>query len=197
MKAKNFIFRISQESHQNPVEQQTPGGATQPDRSLWVINSSDMIWDADDIWKWYGSGRIERGQTVSISKKVICDWKSHLCGITCLGKRAEFEVSISIYGEHINHSIVAPSNGEARCLMMTPDYVKSTDKLISISNGRGQVYEVVFSIKNIGRRKRFSAMGEIAHITTQRQFLYSSCLFPVTVNGNRIGYDPNIKWSVN
>ena len=197
MKDKSFKFRVTQESHQNPVEQQTPSGATQPDHSLWVVNDSDMIWDADDIWKWYGSGRIESGQTISISKQVICDWKSHLCGITCLGKKAEFEVSISIYGEHINHSIVALSNREAKCLMMTPDYVKSTDKLVPISNGRGQIYEVVFLIKNLGRKKDFSVMGEIAHLSTTRQSLYSSCPFPVTVNGNKIGYDPNIKWAIN
>jgi len=75
---------------QQPVEQQTPVGATQPDRSLWIVNpyayplpqSEWCVWDSDDRIMGGFGGIIGPGVTVSGSACVILDQVAHEAWIT-------------------------------------------------------------------------------------------------------------------
>ncbi len=63
---------------QQPVEQQTQGGSTQPDRSLWVLNNTGCAWDADDTRSMGDTNAsLAAGETVSGTKCLIADWMEH------------------------------------------------------------------------------------------------------------------------
>ena len=73
-----FQWTVSRDLQQ-PVEQQTPGGQTQPDHSLWVTNPTDCAWDADDHIDLLGYGRrLAPGETVSQAACIIGDTTAHL-----------------------------------------------------------------------------------------------------------------------
>lgn len=66
------------EDTQQPVEQQTQGGETQPDRSLWVINNTGCAWDADDSRSAGDTdGTIAPGSTAVGTKCLVADWDAH------------------------------------------------------------------------------------------------------------------------
>jgi hypothetical protein len=72
---------------QQPVEQQTEGGALQPDESLWVVNNTQCAWDADDAWFTGGlNGYLAPGSTATVDRCVIADWIEHA---VALGVNAE------------------------------------------------------------------------------------------------------------
>ncbi len=87
---------------QQPVEQQTPGGATQPDRSLWIVNpyayplpqAEWCVWDADDQIKGGFSGVIGPGETVTGSACVILDQAAHEASISVSDPRLVGLVSV-------------------------------------------------------------------------------------------------------
>lgn len=73
-----FTWNLGQRTQQQPVEQQTPGGATQPDRSLWVVNPGPCAWDTDDQLEVRGFGNIAPGETVEWYECVLADGEPHL-----------------------------------------------------------------------------------------------------------------------
>ncbi len=59
---------------QNPIEQQTPGGATQPDRTLWVVNHTGCAWDIDDTRnRWMIDGTLPSTESTGDSSCVVSD----------------------------------------------------------------------------------------------------------------------------
>src|SRR5512139_3021122 len=87
---------------QTPVEQQTPGGATQPDRNLWIVNPTigeqgeAAIWDADDAVRFAASGVWEPGQSASISQRVYADWREHDTAIRLSANRGSPSLRASV-----------------------------------------------------------------------------------------------------
>lgn len=74
---------------QTPVEQQTAGGATQPDRDLWVVNPfvPDRAWDADDH---YGRQTVDPaqlpGEVVSETVGIVGDATDHVIRVRFQGQ---------------------------------------------------------------------------------------------------------------
>lgn len=76
---------------QTPVEQQTPGGASQPDRSLWVVNpfrDIGALWDADDHWTESGyDPRLVSGEQLTETGWVVGDSFPHVWRVTFQGQQ--------------------------------------------------------------------------------------------------------------
>mgnify|MGYP001559318288 CR=1 FL=1 len=145
--AKPVAFAIGQTSfqHQQPVEQQTPGGATQPDQSLWVVNRTDCIWDADDQWLAVGYGYLDPGASVSVSTCIIGDWAAHDAWGWALTSKSSVQPSLS----------VTVSGGPTAACVRGPDYdYGSALPIIPDSNGGvGVVHVATFTIANPSDRR--------------------------------------------
>jgi hypothetical protein len=167
---------VNQYTLQQPVEQQTPGGATQPDQSLWVVNPSACVWDSDDIVSALWAGRIGRGETQAFSVCVIGDWTDHL-----------FRLSVS---DGLIGSISASDGPTATSCLLGPDYDHSSPALAPIpdsNGGVGRVHTITFSVHNPGRPQQHAvAVIKVGLHTTQATDLCG----PLT----RLGGDP--VWSV-
>jgi hypothetical protein len=81
---------------QQPVEQQTEGGATQPDQSLWVVNNTGCAWDADDS-RFSGAtdGTLAPGVTATGSRCVISDWNEHAVYVNVNSKSPDLVLTLS------------------------------------------------------------------------------------------------------
>ncbi len=149
---------------QQPVEQQTLGGASQPDKSLWVINNTGCLWDADDNWYASAGGPLEPGQQFSIQSCIIGDWTAHTSILHMSAERgAEFEVTISI--PEIGFSVTEPSvfyrqdgsihaANRAKLCVQGPDFSRDSSMLRPIPNsgygGVGNPLTIVFTVTNTG-----------------------------------------------
>ena len=78
-----FTWSPGQRNTQTPVEQQTPGGALQPDPSLWVVNpfTNACVWDADDKMNMTGFGDLAPGESVENHECLLADWIIHLYNV--------------------------------------------------------------------------------------------------------------------
>jgi len=195
---------MDQSTGQNPVEQQTPGGMLQPDRSLWVVNHTGYIWDPDDHVWWIAQGKLASGQSFEYSKWVVCDWAEHLVGFHAIGDiRSDFEVSItySLSGfTVVAQPIIVGKQAVAKICSTTPEYEHS-DNLPPIENSNGGVgipMMVTWKITNKSNRALdCSIKGEICLMGNSYQELYSSSLFPLTAYGTKWNSRPNIYYSIN
>jgi hypothetical protein len=82
----------------NPVEQQTSGGATQPDQSLWIINPASYIWDADDRVKLIGDSTLYSQSEAIYAESIIADNCGHLVGIDVNASTSDLTVQIQMSG---------------------------------------------------------------------------------------------------
>ena len=91
-----FTWNLGQRSTQQPVEQQTPGGATQPDPSLWVVNPQPGVcaWDADDTLEARGFGDLAPGETAERHECMYGDWQPHLFNAQVSAKTPSLIVEI-------------------------------------------------------------------------------------------------------
>ena len=83
------------EDTQQPVEQQTQGGALQPDHSLWVVNNTGCAWDADDSRSMgFVDSTLAAGETVTGSKCYIADWEDRQFYVNILSKSPKLVVTL-------------------------------------------------------------------------------------------------------
>lgn len=142
---------------QQPVEQQTVGGATQPDQSLWVVNNTGCIWDADDRLNVWGIGQLAPGEVVRVESCVVADWTGHLIGLD-VGGRGNSKVRVTLRvgswsNSIISHNPVANAQKATLCLF-TPDYDHSyplPPVLDSGVGGVGIIHPITIEIENLGR----------------------------------------------
>lgn len=110
---------------QQPVEQQTPGGATQPDRDLWVINPFRAIaWDADDQVTFVGQdARLTAGEMLVVKGYSIGDWAPHLWVIDA-GVTSNRLVTLALHtSPGVERLIVGQADdGHARYCLIGPRY---------------------------------------------------------------------------
>ena len=197
-----MVITYTYQNTQQPGEQQTSGGMTQPDQDLWVINSTGCIWDADDNYKFIAKGTLEPGESFTVSRSVICDWTAHLVGITATGgKRESFEVSLSFSDGHCISPafLIGKRYQDAKGCMSTPDYDHASTKLSPIpdsNGGIGQEITKTWTITNTGQRrsKTLWLTGEIGLNTNYRHERYCSCPFPLSIYGTCEGIDPKVCW---
>ena len=105
---------------QIPVEQQTPGGATQPDCTLHVVNPTKLVgydisggsgnctwtpgsppyclWDADDSFEVFIDGILQPGETATVEVCLFADDVAHLFDINAYGgsTQASFRLTLSV-----------------------------------------------------------------------------------------------------
>lgn len=81
---------------QQPVEQQTEWGATQPDHSLWVVNNTGCAWDADDSrFKGDTDGTLASGMTATGTTCLVADSTDHAVNVHINAPSPDLVVSIS------------------------------------------------------------------------------------------------------
>ena len=165
------------------VEQQTPGGATQEDESLWVVNRTVCAWDPDDLITVSLDGHLRRGESISISHCLIGDWAQHLLGARVT--RGDVTVSMTLSG-------LRTVSGPVACII-GPDYEHNSPKLSLIPDSNGGVglqHTVTWTLTNTSHRPQWAAsVGEIRLDLVSGRNLY--CPSPII----REGFDPVIGWS--
>ena len=169
-------WRMTALSHHTPVEQQTPGGASQPDESLWVTNPTSCVWDADDYERFVFSGVLAAGASMSLTRCVIGDWIAHLASIV------SYDAGVSV---SVEFDSVAVTGASAACIAGPDfDYGSPTLSLIEGSNGGvGSVMVVTFTVTNtLGRKVQKAGAG--AYLGSH-DFQPPGCVL-----GSRFGVDP-------
>lgn len=146
-----------------PVEQQTPGGATQPDESLWVRNptkddgTAACAWDSDDrLLAALGAGALLRpGETATATFCVFADWTTH--GVALRVSTPGLIGTLTLEG----YASVTVPGGQTGCIT-SPDYVYG-DPLPAIEDSNGGHAELVtftFSVTNPTDRRIRDAFAE-------------------------------------
>lgn len=209
-RAPSFTVSGTSRNYQSPVEQQTPGGATQPDRSLWVVNNTGCAWDSDDQQSRGGNGYVESGQTVSFDLCVIGDaaGQAHLvvAQACALRKDEGFRVALSYdlsWSQRGVVEIVPPAvDGCAKVCAVGPKLDSQSGYLEPIANsngGVGQRTTYTLSLTNTGPRKRAFQMS--TYMTLAASQTESACggVYPIILNGTCLPWidinEPELCWT--
>jgi hypothetical protein len=161
---------------QTPVEQQTVGGANQPDPALWVVNPTRCVWDSDDTFGFQFYGALEPGQSASISTCLVGDWHEHISRVYWASDG--LDVTVRVAG--------TAAAGDTGACVLGPDYDHETTKLPPVEGSNGGVgvaTEVTFTATNTSRKtvRRGLAYGYVGP--------WYSNSDPCHV-GPRFGFDP-------
>ena len=144
------------------VEQQTPGGATQPDPSLWVINTTGgCVWDADDFVTVQYAGTLEDSFTAT--ECIIADWTNHLVAMVVVvkGKPAP-SLTASIHftrdgaGVDASSSELIPRDrhwSEIRFCTFSNEYDNDDPTHEPVGDGVGWPTDVEFTVVNNGDKR--------------------------------------------
>ena len=163
------------EDTQQPVEQQTPGGATQPDHSLWVTNPTMCAWDADDSRSTgFVGGVLPAGETVTASKCVIVDGMPHAVWFNVLARSSSLivETRFDPQGYVFQATAVSKARGyEYWTCSLGPEYdnsaVPSLPEITGSNGGRGEYSTVTVRITNPTNR----AVHKVSAVMRLRPFL--------------------------
>lgn len=175
--------------YQIPVEQQTPGGASQSDQSLWILNPTisdefPCIWDADDHFQMELTGTVEAGQSYSITRCIFGDFKEHEIWIKSATNGVV--VSLSVNSDGIGGPYTQASSGANNACIIGPNYDKlGTNMYIPVngSNGGYAAYTTVTFTATNTLKHKLSRYDVISGIT------YSGASLPCIL-GDWFGYDP-------
>ena len=177
-------------SFQRLVEQQTPGGMTQPDPSLWVVNPfiPECAWDPDDSINLATIGRVlEAGASASVSECLVADHAGRLIWLSVSSPRPTLRVTL-FFPEHGREIELRPEQiaqneyrwkGCVRGPEFDSDALPYLPEIPDSNGGRGKVSHVVFRIENTGPRtvRDLSVMG--AFNLDSNQFRDVRCRFPL------------------
>jgi len=186
-KNTGFAYAVTRTQFQNPVEQQTQGGATQPDRTLWVTNPliPSCVWDADDQLYTQGSGSLAPGQTVTIKRCIVGDMMNHLA----ITNMAVSRGTVSVVMTETGLPVAVPvriSNGFGSACIMGPGYPWTSNELLPIPNsgygGIGAITEVTWQITNTGTKTAIISISTNLDIAWSPYYLQTVYSCP--------GYDP-------
>jgi hypothetical protein len=133
---------------QTLVEQQTPGGAAQPDPALWVTNPTRCVWDADDYQTFQFGGLLDPGRSASITTCLVADWNEHIS--RAYWASDGLDVTVQVDGVTVSGDTVA--------CVLGPDYDHGSPLLPPVegsNGGVGLVTQVTFTVTNTsGKRVR-------------------------------------------
>ena len=200
-------------SIQSPVEQQTQGGATQPDQSLWVVNNTGLVWDFDDEITKSDTGYLDPGASVTFTEQIwVADWTPHITGIEAIayGTVANFEVSVQVDDglgtvlSVVSKPPVTTGTGKFKntraYVAVSEFYSRTSPKLYPIPNsgygGFGRIITATWTVHSKDS-KRITL-----YVTRQTESQQGShvgywCLpddYPWAVDSQHINGDPSLGW---
>lgn len=177
------------ENYQEPVEQQTPGGMTQPDQSLWVLNptlvtggsngTTGSIWDSDDMYRFIAEGMLAPGESFTVSKDVIADMTDHFVGIKVFcNTRSQFTASIAFSTSESVSAVqrVVDRQIIGKAGILTPIYQPTSPELLPIPGSNGGIGKhvlVTWTVTNTGTKAAsFGMDGEICLAISNQEAPY-------------------------
>jgi hypothetical protein len=146
------------EDTQEPVEQQTPGGALQPDRSLWVLNPTGCAWDPDDSRSAGGVNSVlDAGASASGVRCEIVDDVGHWWSWSVRASSPNLEVTFT-HALKTVHSRAVPDAGGylyAGCLSVEYDRsaVSSLPLVEGSNGGHGVRSDTTVTVANLTSRR--------------------------------------------
>lgn len=163
MRAISFALLLESAVLNQPIEQQTPGGVTQPDQNLWVMNPTTCVWDADDEIHYRGAGELTA--TAEASACIVGDWKAHLTTVDVVASSPDLGVRLSLTGDGLSFEAVAfpvplPKNRwKYRACLYGPDYDQAHPlSLVEGSNGGvGEMWTAAVQITTTRRVREVNA----------------------------------------
>jgi len=199
---------------QNPVEQQTQGGAGQPDQSLWVVNNTGTPWDIDDEHFATDSGYLDPGQSASYTETMVADsFNSHILGIEAYstGTRDAFTVSVrsndqigsNVYAVSYPSSLISAGGNKqqmhAAVALFSQAYQPNSFKLLPIPNsgigGVGRALTITYTITNTGTRRITPTVYKgIYNGQTTAVAHYCPEGWPFNIVGQNVIGDPSFAW---
>lgn len=205
MPKQKTTLTVWAEGIQNPVEQQTPGGQTQPDQNLWVVNNTGCLWDGDDSWQAMArGGTVEPGGRLTFGRCLIADWSAHLWHIRVGGPRnSQFRAYLEV--PELGFSVSADGRLEgkykyAEIAVLGPDYDHDSPVLSLIPNSNGGVGKLItlsFVVENLSDRPlRHWGMALDTRLNTNHmQELWVPTGYPIWETGLTQAGDPRWHWS--
>jgi hypothetical protein len=159
-----FTWNLGTRTLQQPVEQQTPGGATQPDHSLWVVNPTSCAWDADDRLQTRGLGILNAGESTTWHECVIADGTPHVFAVSSYSPKVGLTVTVTWSNADATRTISV--NVPARQTTITcfegPEYDQTSPLLVPIpdsNGGVGRTTDIAVTATNTtGQRMRDSSV---------------------------------------
>lgn len=195
---------------QQPVEQQTPMGESQPDPNLWVLNPTDCIWDGDDRQDYFGSGRLRPGDSASQASCIMADWDWHLAGIKVCSRQAAavhgavtFDLggtalgAVRIETEELMWSELDRRYCATAC-MIGPHFDRSSPYLESVRDSKGGVaFPVVVRFEVVSydtQQRSVDVVGMLLPDSNNSEAVY--CPTPPRENCSPPGIvEPKVCWS--
>lgn len=201
---------------QNPVEQQTQGGATQQDQSLWVVNNTGLPWDVDDYWSRTDQGYIDPGVSVSRTEYFyVADWQFHQSGIeaTTTTKGALFSVQLTLDDEigtritvtndqpvYLSSALPKDRVTYARVAIVGPTYTQTSSKLLPIPNsgigGVGRFIKATWTVKNLDSKRITFSVTRVINSIIYESWSPRFCPQgpPYALSGQWVTGDPSFGW---
>lgn len=189
---------------QQPVEQQTPGGATQPDHSLWVVNPTPCAWDADDQFVSTYLGDLDAGASQSWSECLIGDGSDHVIGLRVRARTgASFQVTVSAVPGYAVSADSGPLTNQyvyAAACLVGPVYQPNSPLLQPVPGSNGGVgvqVALTYTVTNTGTRRMREVWAEslIGLQSNVYEDLYCPTMHWVSQTGACAGVDPHWCWS--
>ncbi len=190
------------EQRQNPVEQQTQGGATQPDHSLWVVNNTQCAWDPDDSLSTGDlNGSLAPGATATGTKCIIADWAEHATYFDVNAPRSGLAVSLSFSPQNFtiqaSRRVVSYGYDWWVCTY-GPDYEPASPALEPIPNsgygGVGVPTSVTVSVTNTTNRTISKINAFMRVSLTIEDASGGVCSFPLTHFHEGVYPGPFFSW---
>lgn len=177
--ADPFVWYLGQRTLQQPVEQQTPGGALQPDQSLWVVNPTECAWDADDRLQTRGMGNIPAGGSTTWHECLVADGRSHVFAVSAYAPREGLLVTITWSNADAMRTITLdmPRRQSVTACFEGPEYDEGSPLLVPIpdsNGGVGQVTDIAVTATNTTDRTMRDAS-----VFTELRASYIACPAPL------------------
>ena len=198
---------------QQPVEQQTPGGETQPDHSLWVRNPRCgpvyppelwAYWDADDSRIASAIGPLAPGEAFTFDLFLFADWTPHVLGVEATATKNDdvlLGISLPEIGFRQTRPVATPANSnkvQGHLYVLGPDYDfdLANPALSPVAGSNGGIAKLVtvrFSILNRGIRQARKVTAMMSIKPTFR--IPAGVSFPYNANPSGAFGNPSIWWS--
>jgi hypothetical protein len=129
-------FRRGPTQLQQPVEQWTPGGMTQPDHTKWVWNRTGFVWDPDDDDRLSGYGYLDANSKAVGSVGLMADMDAHATIVKVYAPASVVTILRYDYGKTSLREFKLTGSGVI--CVDGPDYATWSPSLQVIESSRSQ-----------------------------------------------------------